>query len=231
VNFRPYYYGNIQVNTHGSYANYNALQLSWQKQTGRATFMFNYTWSKTMGIWDGQTDNGTGANGALVDPFNIKNNYGVLGYDRTHIFNAAYVIQLPDPIKGDSLGEKIGKGFVNGWQVSGIVQRQSGVPIQPSTSGTLNAQWPGGWGTANLLGSNVGTLVPVLICDPRKGLSSGQYSTRIASPRPPSKARMGMSFGRTSGGPLTSTATWAYTRTSRSPSGTASSSARKLSTS
>jgi len=176
VDFRPYYYGNIQVNTHASYANYNALQLSWQKQTGRATFMLNYTWGKTMGIRDGQTDNGTGANGTIVDAFNLENNYGVLGYDRTHIFNAAYVIRLPDPIKGNTVGEKIGKGFVNGWQISGITQIQSGAPIQPSTNGNLNAQYPSSISNTTLLGSNINTpVVPVLTCDPRKGLASGYY--------------------------------------------------------
>ncbi len=173
--YRPYNYGTVQVNTHGSWANYNALQLSWQKQTGRSTLMFNYTWSKTMGIRDGQTDNGTGANGAVVDRFNIPNNYGVLGYDRTHIFNAAYVIQMPDPIHGDTFGQKIAKGFVNGWQFAGITQIQSGTPIQPNTNGNLNASYPSGFSNQNLLGTPDQVLMPLLTCDPRKGLQSGQY--------------------------------------------------------
>jgi hypothetical protein len=175
VDYRPYYYGDIQVNTHDSWANYNALQASWQKQTGRTTLMFNYTFSKVLGIRDGQTDNGTGANGAISDPFNLSNNYGVLGYDRTHIFNAAYVISLPSPIKGNSYGEKVAKGFVNGWIISGITQFQSGTPIQPATDGMLNAQWPGNWSTDTLYGSKSGKRLPVLTCDPRKGLTSGQY--------------------------------------------------------
>jgi hypothetical protein len=194
VNFKPYYYSKIQVNTHGSYANYNALQMSWQKQTGRATFMFNYTWSKTMGIRDGQTDNGTGANGTIINPFNLESNYGVLGYDRTHIFNAAYVIRLPDAIKGDTVGEKIGKGFLNGWQISGITQIQSGAPIQPSTNGTLNAVYPGGWSTNAILGTDSDSgakLVPVLTCDPRKGLSSGQYFNPACFAPPTTQGQFG----------------------------------------
>ena len=176
VDYRPYHYGDIQVNTHGSYANYNGMQASWQKQTGRTTFMLNYTWSKVLGLRDGQTDNGTGANGTLVDSFNLRNNYGVLGYDRTHIFNAAYVIRLPEPIRGDSFGEKIGKAVINGWVVSGITQFQSGSPIQTATNGNLNAQFPGSWSNTNLLGSNVNTPIqPILTCDPGSGLSDGQY--------------------------------------------------------
>jgi hypothetical protein len=177
VDYRPYNYGSIQVNTHASYANYNALQMSWQKQSGRVTWLVNYTFSKTMGIRDGQTDNGTGANGAIVDVFNLKNNYGVLGYDRTHIFNAAYVIRLPEPVKGNSFGEKVAKGVVNGWQISGITQLQSGTPIQPNTGGNLNAQWPGGWSDTTVMGTDAfgGGLYPVLTCDPRYGVTSGQY--------------------------------------------------------
>lgn len=176
VDYRPYHYGDIQVNTHGSYANYNAMQMSWQKQAQRVTFNVNYTWSKTMGLRDGQTDNGTGANGTLVDSFHLRNNYGVLGYDRTHIFNAAYIIRLPEPIKGNSYGEKIGKQVVNGWVLSGITQYQSGSPIQTATGGNLGAQYPGSWDNTHLLGSNVNTpRVPVLTCDPRTGLKSGQY--------------------------------------------------------
>lgn len=168
--FRPYNYGGIQIITHGSFANYNALQISWQKQAGRLTFLSNYTWSKVMGIRDGQTDNGNG-NGALINPYNIQSNYGVLGYDRTQIFNVAYVINMPSPIHGNRL---LG-GTVNGWEVSGITQFQTGAPIQPNTGGTLNVTWPGSLGTYNILGTSAGTLAPRLVCNPTWTTRPGQY--------------------------------------------------------
>jgi hypothetical protein len=176
VHFRPYNYGNIQVNTHGSWSNYNALQASWRKQQGRLNLLVNYTWSKALGLRDGQTDNGTGASGTLVDSFHLRNNYGVLGFDRTHIFNAAYIINLPTPIRGGSFGTKFLGNIVNGWVLSGMTQWQSGAPIQTATNGNLNATYPGSISNSSLLGSNVNTpIVPVLTCDPRNGLSSGQY--------------------------------------------------------
>jgi len=46
--------------SHGSYQNYNALMASWNKQTGPVTFMLNYTFSKVLGIRDGESDNGAG---------------------------------------------------------------------------------------------------------------------------------------------------------------------------
>jgi len=60
----------------------------------------NYTLGKNMGI--------VGA----YDEFNLANNYGALAADRRHVFNAAYSLELPNPIKGSNL---IAKGLVNGW--------------------------------------------------------------------------------------------------------------------
>jgi hypothetical protein len=175
------YGGTVRLVTHGSYSNYNAFIATWQKQTGRVTFTTNYTFSKVLGIRDCQTDNGTGQ-GCGNDPFNLKNNYGVLAFDHTHIFNAAYVFNLPSPVHGNMfLG-----GVVNGWELSGITQLQSGAPIQPNTGGDLYANMPGNfiqgsptlYGQASFLGTSAyagAGLLPVVICDPRKGLSSGQY--------------------------------------------------------
>src|ERR1039457_3436018 len=148
------------------------------------TFTTNFTWSKVLGIRDNQTDNGNG-NGNTLDPFNIRANYGVLNFDHTHIFNAAYVINLPSPEKNNKL---LG-GVVNGWVLSGITQMQSGAPIQGNTGGTLNVGYGCvnhtnadgtvscvGISSQNQLGTDaVGTLVPRLTCDPRSGLKSGQY--------------------------------------------------------
>ncbi len=46
--YRPYSnYAGIALQSHGSYANYNAFIATWQKQSGRVTFTTNYTFSKT----------------------------------------------------------------------------------------------------------------------------------------------------------------------------------------
>jgi len=178
--------------------------VSWQKQSGPITFVTNYTFSKVLGIRDGETSNGAG-NGAVVDPFSLKNNYGPLEYDHTHILNLTYVWNMPKPIHGNALLA----GAINGWQFSGYTTYQSGAPLQSATGGALNVNWPGNLsvpttkfptlpdytiplpGTdkngnslrsnamnANTwFGSNVsnGLLLPVITCDPRKHLASGQY--------------------------------------------------------
>jgi hypothetical protein len=172
--YRPYKdYGVLNVIQHGSYSNYNGMVAALQKQTGRANFLINYTWSKVMGIRDGQTDNGNGS-GTMVNPFNLRANYGPLAYDHSHIFNAAYVIHLP----GVNASNYAVREFTTGWDLSGDTQVQSGAPIQPNTQGTLNVQWTGSAGNNYYLGTPSEPLMPYLTCDPRavkgKGLRFNQ---------------------------------------------------------
>ncbi len=142
-------YGDIYLISHGGYANYNSLQASWQKQSGPITFLTNYTFSKVLGTRDGQTDNGAG-NGRAVDPFNLKNNYGPLAYDHTHILNLSYVWNMPKFVHGS----KILGGVINGWQLSGYTTYQSGSPLQPNTGGNLNTGFAGGL-TVPLVGTQL----------------------------------------------------------------------------
>ena len=129
--------------------------------------------------------NGNG-NGNTLNPYNVRSNYGVLNFDHTHIFNAAYIVNLPSPEKNN----KFLGGVVNGWVLSGITQMQTGAPIQGNTNGNLNVSYGcvnhtdasgvttcAGYTAQNQLGTNNGGigLVPKLVCDPRSGLKSGQY--------------------------------------------------------
>lgn len=170
--FLPYHnYTFLGLIGHLNYSNYNSFIATWQKQSGRFTFTTNYSFSKNLGIRDGQTSNGNG-DGQNVYPYSIPANYGVLAYDRTHIFNAAYIINLPSPVKDN----KFLGGVVNGWVLSGITQWQSGPPLQPNTGGSLNISWPTDMQPADYLGSNAAnTTMPQVICDPRNNLKSNQY--------------------------------------------------------
>ena len=61
---------------------------------------------------------------STLDSFNLNNDYGVQASNRTHIFNVAYSYNF-----GDLVRNKVAGGFVNGWQVSGITQVQSGANL------------------------------------------------------------------------------------------------------
>jgi hypothetical protein len=171
--FLPYQnYTGITLIGHLNYSNYNAFIMTWQKQAGRVTFTANYSFSKNIGIRDGQTSNG-GGDGQAVWPYSVAANYGVLAYDRTQVFNAAYVINLPNAVhgKGNMLLGAVG----NGWILSGITQLQSGPPLQPNTAGSLNISWPTSMQPTDYLGTNAPvSTMPLLTCDPRSGLKSGQ---------------------------------------------------------
>jgi len=190
-------YQDIYLLNHGSYANYNSLQVSWQKQSGPVTFLTNYTFGKVLGITDGQTDNGPG-NGSVVDPFSIKNNYMPLAYDHTHILNFSYVWNMPKFYHGNP----VLAGAVNGWQLSGYTTYQSGAALEPNIVNNLNINTagvpltfptngapdlpdntihlPNGLKSNNInaatwFGSNsYNLLMPTLTCNPSKNLKSGQ---------------------------------------------------------
>jgi hypothetical protein len=170
--FRPLLgYSDLNVATNNGYSNYNSLQVTWLRTKGRYTISTNYTFGKGMGIIEGAGDN-------LVDPFHLDDNYGVLPSNRTHIFNAAYSVELGNPSKNPVAG-----AFVNGWQVSGLTQLQSG----PNLTGYQNqnfgmnlnsAKIPGttfNISNTSLLGTPNIQLNPILTCDPRSGVSGQQY--------------------------------------------------------
>jgi hypothetical protein len=175
-------YGSIKEILHQEYSNYNSLQASWNKQSGAMNFLLNYTFSKALGI------RGEGGNGGVGDPTNLKNDYGVLANDRTHVFNAAYIINLPSPIHAN----RFLKGVVNGWEFSGITQIQSGSPLQDQVNtGNYNMNsilpvgsvLPNGYivkpgdnlsATSDVInGSPNIAFEPVLTCDPRNNVPAG----------------------------------------------------------
>src|SRR5438128_8495191 len=177
--------GTVKIIDHKMYSNYNSLQVTWNKQSGPLTFLTNYTFSKALGI--------RGEGGAATgDPTVLKNNYGTLPNNRTHIFNVAYVYELPHTNKANH----VVKQLVNGWQISGIGQYQTGADLQASVSSNFgySAFFPKGAtfmgktlsyvdhttgqvvdytiqaSASNVLGSGDITLMPALTCNPAKGL-------------------------------------------------------------
>jgi hypothetical protein len=169
--YRPYRnYQSMILSTHTGYQNYNALQTSWNVHAGRVSLTMNYTFGKALGIRDGRSDNGQG-NGYAADPWNLAANYGPLAYDHTQIFHAGYVIDLP----GRVFGQSFLRGVARGWSISGMTQLESGAPIQPNTQGNLNLVTTGQLNSLMWLGTDSETILPILTCDPRSNLGSGQF--------------------------------------------------------
>jgi hypothetical protein len=128
-------YGDIWIQTHGGYANYNSFQVAAQKQSGNLFLFTNFTFGKVLGTRDGSTSNGNG-NGPVINPFNLDANYGPLEYDHTKTFNVSFSYKLPKPIHNNVvLGEA-----VNGWQLSGYTTYEDGAPYQ-TTSPNMNMNY------------------------------------------------------------------------------------------
>jgi hypothetical protein len=145
-------------------SNYNSLQVTLSRQTSkRLQYFLTYTLSRTEGTLGDEYRN--------RDPFNPERTYGVRQEDRTHIFNLSWNAFLPDPV-GEN-GPAIGKGILNGWQMSGISTFASGIPIFlgfGGPAGTNNAEIAY-YGTPDLQvlirADQTGEgIAPVYTCDP-----------------------------------------------------------------
>lgn len=182
----------LTIATHGLYQNYNSFQATWLRTKGRYNINLNYTYAKSLGI--------VGA----YDQFNIRNNYGVMPGDRRHLFNAAYSIELGNPVKGNAfLG-----GVANGWQLSGITQIQSGVNLNGNTGYNFSMD-TGGYqinGTAVSARSINGTdsipLRPAITCDPTSGLKDHQYMNGACFSLPTKPGMNGPTVPRPIYGPM-----------------------------
>jgi hypothetical protein len=179
--YRPFKnYGTISLYSHALSQNYNALQVTAKRWTGRVNYSLAYTFSKALGV-GGNYKGFTGQ----VDPFDQRGrSYGPLPYDRTHILSFAYNIYLPGP-KGNLLAKQV----LDGWQLSGISQFQSGGPLEQGTSiinisGTMANGQP--INAINVAGTPDTSVHAILTCDPRHGLASYQFAAPscFASPGP-----------------------------------------------
>jgi len=166
-NFRPLLgFSDLNLTTNNLYSNYNSLQVTWARTKGRYTVNLNYTYGKALGIL------------GAYDQFNIANNYGVLAANRTQIFNAAYSIELGNPVHG-----KVAGGFVNGWQLSGITQLQSGANLAANSGENFGFNLNGykipgttfNVSNVSILGTPDIQLNPILTCNPTSNLGPHQY--------------------------------------------------------
>ncbi len=157
---------NLTVYDFRGESNYDSMQVTLSRQTSRRLQYFvAYTMAKAEGTLGGEY--------SIIDPYDPSRTYGVLTEDRTHVLNVSWNAFLPDVARG-AMNNVVGRGLLNGWQLSGISSMASGVPIRLSFSGVAGG---GGiaaayFGTADVVGPSNGGgngLSPVYTCDPRLG--------------------------------------------------------------
>lgn len=152
--------GRVNYSQFTGTSSYNSLQATLSRQLGKnLQYFLTYTFSKALGT---TSINETGSD---VDPIDVRGrNYGVLGFDRTHVLNLSYNYNLPNGGRG-ALDNGFGHALLNGWQLSGITTHSSGPPLRLGVGGDfaqgfVRATYLGSSSTGNSAGLPP---VPVLI--------------------------------------------------------------------
>ena len=103
------------------HANYNALELSARRRSGRLEFSGSYTYSKSMDQSSNISEE--------VNPFNPALSYALSSFDVKHNFVLSYEYQLPFDrfLRPNRLSQ--------GWSLSGITRFASGFPITMVNNG------------------------------------------------------------------------------------------------
>jgi hypothetical protein len=172
------YYDNSDHST------YHSLQTQLTKRFSQGfSGQFTYTWSKSL------SNGGTSGNRfaedesfATRDPNNRRLNKGLVGFHRSHGFNAHAVWDLPFG-PGRSLGSGAPSAvarIIEGWQLSSIFSYQTGAPLTITAGGLQTLVSEAVLNTPDLVGSLPKSAGTVVVGDGTVGYLAGY--TREAQP-------------------------------------------------
>ncbi|HZJ44914.1 MAG TPA: carboxypeptidase regulatory-like domain-containing protein [Pyrinomonadaceae bacterium] len=169
--FRPFSaYNTVGVYQFTGTSTYHSLQATLSHQSGKnLQYFLTYTFAKGLGtVATNETDGS-----AWADPIDTRGrSWGILPFDRTHVFNASYNYTFPKLVRGGSSFDNwFTRGVFNGWQMSGITTFQTGTPIRLRFSGDINSAgqalaWYGS-DAFNVQGQSVGAVTPVYAANPK----------------------------------------------------------------
>ena len=136
------------MRTYVAQSNYNGLLVNLSKRMSRGLqFQVNYTFSKAMD--DGVVNQNQAA--FFTNSFHPGVDYGRSGFDRTHVFNANFIYNIPAG-KGHLVsGGKLLDRVLGGWYMSGIYTAFTGVPLLVTESSQV-------WGDDAILGGTTGAI-------------------------------------------------------------------------
>jgi hypothetical protein len=136
-------FGTIEEESTVGYSQYHSFQLTVNKRFSRGfTLLAAYTRSKDIGLTSSQSEGSLGTR----DPNNWNLDKGVISTDRPNILAISSVWQAPSP-----RSNKVVKGALGGWELTGIFTATSGAPLTVRTGvdRSLNGQ---GLDTADQVG-------------------------------------------------------------------------------
>ncbi|HEU4770346.1 MAG TPA: hypothetical protein VFS77_23470, partial [Pyrinomonadaceae bacterium] len=137
-------------------SNYHGLQVSAQQRfSGSSRVDIAYTWAKNL------TDSPNDRTTSPQNSYDIRSEYQRATLDRRHVFTLNYIYELPFFSNQSNFVGKV----LGGWQASGIVTINSGLPFSVTTS---NLDLAG----LGLINANPAAR-PNLLCDPNENAPHG----------------------------------------------------------
>jgi hypothetical protein len=178
---RPFLgFSSINFLQYAANSNYNSLQFSARRSISPVTISVAYTYSHSI---DDASDGGAFNAPSFVDSYNIRTARASSDFDVRHNFSLSYVYDLPF-LRGTRLVNKL----LGGWQYSGIVAIQTGVPLNVLYSGFSDNA-----GVSN--GSGPGTYADI-VGDPEANVPSSSGDSRPLLYNPAAfAAPTGLTFG------------------------------------
>jgi hypothetical protein len=167
---RPYKgYADIFQLSNGANSHYNSLQARLQKRIQRAgTVNASFTWSKAM------TD-AVAYNSQPQDSYNLRGDYGPANYNRDRILVVSYVYPLPFWQNGQEWYKKA----LGGWQISGVTNISTGLPINILLPSGVDGAGSGVPGSVAANGAVTELQRPNLIGNPFANTGGTQYLNPI----------------------------------------------------
>jgi hypothetical protein len=167
---RPFQgFNNITAVVPLAFSNYNSLQMKFEHRGDWVTILNSFTYAKAIDTVSQVLDGGVGGSPNPQDIRNVANDKGSSSYDQRWNNTTSFVLDVPFG-KGRKFGRDI-PGFldaaIGGWQVSAIVNSQSGLPLNiryPDAAGILSDGQPDFLGNValrpNVVNGSIGVLAP-----------------------------------------------------------------------
>lgn len=126
-------------------SNYNAAVFSFRQRLGRTlSYDINYTFSKSFDNASGLQTGGSYGSQFILNPLRPDDNYAPSDFDARHVVNANFIFEAPFGRGRAYFSDlnKVADVFLGGWQLSGIVRFNTGLPL---SSPFDQAQWATNW--------------------------------------------------------------------------------------
>ena len=118
-------YNSVRETDNVASSRYNGLQLTWNRRFSNGLlFGVVYTYSKAL-------DDGSNQRDIIPDTYYAHNLWGPSEFDTRHVFIANFLYALPFFKDHSHIAGKL----LGGWQISGLIQYQSGTPTNIGRSG------------------------------------------------------------------------------------------------